>query len=101
MRFLHGNSGGYLELERWEQKPVVWRALSLPPPSSPKKDFDYILHAKLCYTMKEVIKVGTANQYGGLEKLYLMLFHAYSRHFILHFLEHFGTSIHKARFTLQ
>lgn len=50
---------------------------------------------------KEVIKVGTANQYGGLEKLYLMLFHAYSRHFILHFLEHFGTSIHKTRFTLQ
>lgn len=50
---------------------------------------------------KEVIKVGTANQYGGLEKLYLMLFYAYSRHFILHFLEHFGTSIHKTRFTLQ
>ena len=74
------------------------------PPSTflPKKGFWLYTACKIMLSYeKEVIKVGTANQYGGLEKLYLMLFHAYSRHFILHFLEHFGTSIHKARFTLQ
>lgn len=68
----------------------------------PKKGFWLNTACKIMLSYeKEIIKVGTANQYRGLEKLYSMLFHAYSRHFILHFLEHFGTSIHKARFTLQ